>query len=570
MKLRAKLSLLVLLPILALGTVILLYTLSKVREMMEEQEKQILHSTAISAVQAYRFGINSEYHRLDDGSVWIGNEINISENSELVDNILKETGIVSTFFYGDERIMTSIRTENGERAIGTKASAEVANTVLTKGTPYFSTNLEILGVGYYAYYYPIYQIGSSSEIIGMFFVGSPQQTVLTAINDLLYVFFMITTGMTLLCFVIAFLSTNTIISPLKKSIKHIESLAEGNLKNNILLSTRALKRRDEIGSLNRASNTLLKELRNIIGSIVQQSKSLSKSSASLSTDATQTAETMKHVDTAVNDISQGALSQAEETQNASTQMIHISSMIENTSSEVELLTTNANAMNTSSNDSSEILTELMQVNEKAKTAIHIIYDQTHTTHSSAVKIQQATNLITAIAKETNILSLNASIEAARAGEHGKGFSVVADQIQKLAAESNSSAKMIEGIIQVLIQDSNKAVEIMDEVKQIIDRQINDVTKTKTVFTDVQSKIIQSLASISKISTMAESLNKAKFSIVDSIQNLSAIAEENAASCEETAASTTVVASTISDVFEASITLQEIAKELEKTIAKFQL
>ena len=570
MKLTSKLSIIVLIPILTLAGVTLAFTLYTVRGMMEDQEKQILHSVAVSTVQSYHFGNTSGFHRLENGDVWIGDKINVSQNSELLDTILSETGIVSTFFYGDERIMTTLLSEDGDRAIGTKASKEVSDIVLKQGQPYFSTNLEILGKKYYAYYYPIYQIGSTTEVIGMFFVGSLQDTIQGTIDKLFYNFIAITIGMTVLCFAIAFLSTRSITQPLKKAVKNMELLAKGDLTNKQQLSNRLLKRKDEIGALNRANNTLSKELREIIGIITDQAEALSRSAGLLQSDATLTADTMRQVDIAVSDISGGALSQAEETQNASSQMMNIGDMIEDTTKEVELLKSNAEIMETASNDSSQILTELMQVNEKAKSAIHIIYDQTHTTHSSAIKIQEAANLITAIAKETNILSLNASIEAARAGEHGRGFSVVADQIQKLASESNFSAKTITTIIDALIQDSSKAVDIMEEVKQIIDRQINDVSKTKNVFTDVQSGIHHSLSSIASIVSMTETLNQSKTSIIDSIQNLSAISEENAASCEETSASATMVASTISDVFDAAVALQEIVTQLETNVAKFSL
>lgn len=568
MKLRAKLSAMTLLPVFIFGIIILLITLSKVSEAMEEQIQLTLHSTAIGALQAYQFGFNAEYHKEDNGEVWIGDEVKISENSTVVDNILNETGMVSTFFYDDVRIMTSIKNENGERAVGTTASSEVKQTVINEGKPYFSNNLEILGELYFAYYYPIYQIGSSNEIIGMFFVGSPQTTVNQTINSLLTTFIIITAIIISICVLFAIITTNTLVRSLKAEISIIEHIANGNLRPAPVRKT--LKRRDEVGDMSRASQTLLLELRNIIGTVLEQSNFLSASSLKLKTTTNQTSETMDQVDTAVSEMSSGAMSQAEETQNASVQIISMGNLIEETVLEVDRLSTYAERMRSSSEESSIVLDNLKEINDRSKKAIDIIHVQTNTTNTSALKIQEATRLITAIAKETNLLSLNASIEAARAGEHGRGFSVVAAQIQKLATESNASAKQIEQIILSLIQDSSKAVEIMDEVKDIVDHQILNVDTTRTNFKNVQEDINSSLTCVTKIASFSDGLNLSRTSIVDSIQNLSAIAEENAASCEETSAAANEVTSTITDISNSATNLQDAAAKLESSIKIFQL
>ena len=114
-----------------------------------------------------------------------------------------------------------------------------------------------------------------------------------------------------------------------------------------------------------------------------------------------------------------------------------------------------------------ILKELMEVNDQTKLSIDEIYEQTNITNASAQKIKAATDIIASIAEETNLLSLNASIEAARAGEQGRGFAVVASQIQKLAEQSNDSAKQIDDITNVLIQDSTHAVDTMQGVQKIM-------------------------------------------------------------------------------------------------------
>lgn len=101
-----------------------------------------------------------------------------------------------------------------------------------------------------------------------------------------------------------------------------------------------------------------------------------------------------------------------------------------------------------------------------------------------MKIRAAVDLITSIAEETNLLSLNASIEAARAGEQGRGFAVVAGQIQKLAEQSNESAGSIADIIGELLKDSENSVHIMEEVQEIMNEQQEKLQATRRQFMEV--------------------------------------------------------------------------------------
>ena len=139
----------------------------------------------------------------------------------------------------------------------------------------------------------------------------------------------------------------------------------------------------------------------------------------------------------------------------------------------------------------------------------MIYNQTNTTNSSAQRIKEATALITEIAEETNLLSLSASIEAARAGEQGRGFAVVAGQIQKLAEQSNESARQIEEIITSLLDDSGKAVETMEAVKEIMDEQNANVERTNDQVRQVIGQVDDSIAAIDRIAQQSKKLNETR-------------------------------------------------------------
>ena len=245
-------------------------------------------------------------------------------------------------------------------------------------------------------------------------------------------------------------------------------------------------------------------------------------------------------------------------------------MMENTSLQVDSLHSTADSMKSSSDTATQTLQELDSINQRAISSIDVIYEQTLTTNESAIKIKEATSLISSIAEETNLLSLNASIEAARAGEAGRGFAVVAGQIQKLADQSNKSAQQIDEIIYMLLEDSQKAVQTMEEVKKIITQQSENVSETGTVFSQVQGGISNSIMGVNEIAERTSQLNTARTNIVDVVQNLTAIAEQNAASTEETSSAVIEVANVMQEISSHASKLQEIAYTLETNVDIFQL
>lgn len=329
-------------------------------------------------------------------------------------------------------------------------------------------------------------------------------------------------------------------------------------------------RTDETGGMSRALSDLRGELAQVVVSIREKSSNVYEAAEALNSDAIETGTTMGQVESAVNDIAHGATSQAEETQKATENVVVMGDMVEETAEEVEHLLEFANEMQRSTDEAKGILRELKDINDKALSYIQMIADQTVTTNEAAKKISEATKLITAIAEETNLLSLNASIEAARAGEQGRGFAVVAAEIQKLAEQSNESALRIEEIIQELIADSERSVATMYDVKEIFGAQSDYVDQTDNAFAEITGNVTRSIDGINKISEKTAQLDEARGNVIDVVQSLTAIAEENAASAEETSASVTEVSAIVEDIAEKSTRLRAIAEDLENNMQIFKL
>lgn len=352
------------------------------------------------------------------------------------------------------------------------------------------------------------------------------------------------------------------------SVDAVKQVSAGNL--NMEMDERAMNRGDEIGVLARSVAGLRDELRYMFQDISEHATSLLESAEQLNDTAQKNLVTVDSVERAVGEIADGATSQAQDAQNASASVYSMGEMIEDTAREVENLNMTADYMRRSSTEASQSLVELRNINDEVKKAIDLIYEQTNRTNESSQKIREATRLISSIAEETNLLSLNASIEAARAGEQGRSFAVVANQIQKLADQSNASADAIDNIINELINDSNEAVDTMVKVREIINSQSENVANTEAIVSQVMSGIEDSIRGIEAIENRTVALNDARASIVEVVQGLSAVAEENAASTEETSAATAEVANSFNEVTESAGVVKTAADEIANSMSNFQI
>ena len=564
--LKKKILSVAVLPVLLLGIVTIVITLTKVKSSLISEVKDSLSGTAATTLAAYNQHSGS-YLRADNGDVWKGG-YNISKSESLLDNIKEESGMDVTFFYGNERIMTSAKDRDGNRIIGSPAGEKIVEKVLKGGENYFSSSVSLDGTLNYGYYIPVYQKGTESEPIGMIFAGVDKQAKDNTINGIILMVLFSVIFVMAACIVIAVIMSVSITRSLQKGISKVQKVADGELGSPI--EEKLLKRNDEVGDLAKAIDTLQKALQNIVSKIAQSTDNIKMAANELGVTAKDTNYTMKQVEDAVSSISENITEQAKSTKTTTDNIVLMGDQIGRTSEEVGLLNQNADVMRKSSEQASYTIQQLRQINDKVKESINTITRQTNLTNESAQKIQAAIGIISSIAEETNLLSLNASIEAARAGESGRGFAVVASQIQKLAEQSNSSSCEIEEITNTLISNSDEAVEIMRQVHEIIDSQSQNMSDTENIVSKVMDGINTSLEKIEKIEYATEQLESSRNRIVETVEGLSDIAEQNAASTEETFAQTSQVSNTFEQIEAKADQLKQIADELSDIMQHFQL
>ena len=565
MKMQSKIITLALLPLLCLGAATILIGQVRISQVVTESIENGLRGSAVSVRDTLSYVGDGEFG-LNEDKLYKG-EFNVSDAVEIADDIKKAADTDITVFYGDTRYMTSVLDEQGNRVVGTKAGDQVIEKVLKNGEELFSTNVDVVGHPYFGYYLPLYETGTTN-IVGMVFAGMPQADAKAQITKIISLIAGVFGILFLLCAVVMFVVVRKMVKALRMDADALEQVAKGKL--NTQLNEASLKRKDEVGHISRSIMTLKTELMEIIGNIKDQGKALSDSSVYLSEKAETSADHIGQVERAVEEIAQGATGQAEETQKATENVIIMGNMIEETTDEIDAMNENAKLIKQLGQTAIDTLKDLQTINQRTKESIDIIYEQTNTTNSSAQKIKEATALITDIAEETNLLSLNASIEAARAGEQGRGFAVVAAQIQKLAEQSNESARQIEEIITSLLADSEKAVDTMEEVKDIMGQQNDNVMKTDEQVNQVLGQVDQAIEAIGRVAVKTEKLNEARINVTDTAQNLTAVAQENAASTQQSAASVNQVSEIIQEIAESAKQLTDIAEKLDKDMALFEV
>lgn len=562
---KLKLLLLSFAAVLVSNTVMIVISSNRLKTGLNEQAQDGLAMLA-EAVRAGYDNLAGDYtFDANKAQLWKG-DVNLSENLDMLDSYVKNVDADITVCYGKTRILTTLKdSKTGNRIIGTDISAEVWNAV-SKGEVYEIQEIEINGEDYIACYMPLNS--SDGSVIGAVFAGKPRVQIETYIKKMQLGISVI--GVTLLAFftVSGALVSTRIANSLLSAKASIERLADGNL--NTIIDSKVTQREDEIGDIGRVSAQLISKLREIVEKLQATSNELYATGASLDSMAASSSNATDEISQAVNGISKGAVSQAEEIESASTQISAIGELLGAITGNVASLTAVSDRMTAAGAASTETMINLSRSNDRTSEAILNIGQQIRLTDESIKEISVAADLITSIAAQTNLLSLNAAIESARAGEAGRGFAVVASEIQKLSIQSNESAVKIQNIIDTLLAESGKTMKEMNDAEALMKEQQLKLNETKERFNEVSKGITDSRQDTEQIRLSAGSCDNARTVIADVFANLSAISEENAASSEETTASMEELNATINLLANEAGKLKDISKELNEDMQFFKL
>ena len=400
----------------------------------------------------------------------------------------------------------------------------------------------------------------------MGFAGEPVDMVEAAENSLINRMYLIC-NIVLIIFGLVILRVALAIKrPLEKVTVVIEDIAEGNLSAKATVVTPVR----EIKSLTDSAALLSEKMGGVIHKVTEETDSLGITVNDLNSLASTSAEGASQIGSTMDELAQTSMSLAENVESVNSAVIDMGNEITVIRSEADRLSVNADNMKNANDEALVSVNTVIDSSEKSAKAVDEIAKQIKSANDSISEINDAVQLILNITGQTKLLSLNASIEAARAGEQGKGFAVVANEIKNLSEQSAEGAEMIKQIAENILKSSETSVALASSIKELIDREKDDVLKTKENFGVLSEAIGSTLTVAKEIEERAVSLDSLKNGIINSVTDLSAISEENAASNEEVTAGVTNILDSVNNISSGTGDIKNMSDELKGIIEYFNV
>ncbi|MPW27296.1 HAMP domain-containing protein [Alkalibaculum sp. M08DMB] len=399
-------------------------------------------------------------------------------------------------------------------------------------------------------------------------VDADRDEVLSAIPGLQRTSMIIIAIIFLISIIFTYFVGNLITKPIVKVIDIAKNISNLDITQDVPESDMKLK--DEVGILANAFQNIINNIREIIREVNESAQQVAASSQELTATSQQSATAAEEVTKTVEEIAKGASEQAVNTEDGSTKAVVLGETITNTENYIEQL-------NEASQKVAQVVSEglgevdnLSKISDESAVATKEIYDIIIATNNSSNEIGEASGVISAIANQTNLLALNAAIEAARAGEAGKGFAVVAEEIRKLAEQSSMSTMAIDEVVSELQRNAQNAVKTMERVTTISKEQTNSVVSNRDKYLLIEVAMKDAIVAVEKLNVSSEEMEKMKNQILDTLQNLTAIAEENSAATQEASASMEEQTASIEEIAGSSEGLANLAQNLQIIISRFKV
>ena len=370
-------------------------------------------------------------------------------------------------------------------------------------------------------------------------------------------------------FILQIIVSSTIILVIRKSMNEIifdlDHVAQGDFS--IKIDTNL---KNEFGKMKKSIEKTISNISLMIEEVKNSTNVVNIQATTLLGASDEMSSSAQEINAAVQEVANAATEQSSDLMNVKISLDNFVDSLDQITSSINDVNSNIHNISKMAEDSNSKLKFLFDSIKNVNESFDTVRTKVVQLDNHIDEVSDITNIINSIADQTDLLALNAAIESARAGEVGRGFSVVADEIRKLAEQSKTSASNISGLINNINKETQVAVKTTELGKDSLNNQSALIEDSIKSFALIFKAINAILPRVDNINKSIANINVEKDLIISKTLDISGVSEENAASAEEIAASIQQINASFSDVATSAQTLSNLTSSMINEVDKFKL